>query len=179
MGGALSSPRGPAGTRILPSRSDKDEGEGGWFAGRRRFRLPCGESAGAVVRGIVRVAVAGGLALLPAVAQADCRAPATQLEMTVCAEADWQAADADLNAAYRAARGAMQAADAGWPAAQRGAEVALRDAQRAWIAFRDNACAAEGWPFRGGSAEPMVVYGCRARLTRDRAADLWALAAGR
>jgi uncharacterized protein YecT (DUF1311 family) len=116
--------------------------------------------------------------LLPGLAMADCRAPAYQAEMNFCAQADWEAADAELNAAYKAARVSMQRADASLPAAQRGGEVALRDAQRAWIAFRDNACAAEGWQFHGGSAEPMVIYGCRARLTRARTADLWALAGG-
>ncbi len=117
-------------------------------------------------------------AAAPAAAQTpNCANPVQQIEMTYCAEQNWLAADADLNAAYGAARAAMRALDADFAPAERGAEIALRDGQRAWITFRDATCAAEGWMMRGGSAEPMVIYGCRARLTRSRAADLWAMQA--
>lgn len=114
---------------------------------------------------------------LPAAAQSvNCYTATAQIELTFCAEQDWMAADADLNAAYAAAQAAMKAVDANLPVSLRGASVALRDAQRAWIPFRDAACAAEGYQMRGGSAEPMVIYGCRARVTQTRAADLWTLA---
>ena len=48
----------------------------------------------------------------------------------------------------------------------------MREAQRAWITFRDNACAAEGYAMKGGSAEPLVVYGCMRTLTLERTAHL-------
>ena len=113
----------------------------------------------------------------PATAQdVDCENAMSQMEMTYCAEQDWLMQDADLNDAYAAAKAAMRQVDAGLPKAERGAEAYLRDAQRAWIGFRDSACAAEGYLMHGGSAEPMVIYGCRARLTEARALDLWALA---
>ncbi|MFN4130056.1 MAG: lysozyme inhibitor LprI family protein [Paracoccaceae bacterium] len=108
----------------------------------------------------------------------DCSTAMTQLNMNTCAALDFEAADKDLNAAYARARTAMRRLDAGVSARQAGAEVALRDAQRAWIPFRDTACLAEGFLMRGGSAEPLLVFGCKARLTRQRAQDLWALAAG-
>ncbi len=108
----------------------------------------------------------------------DCAKPKVQLEMTFCAERDWQIADADLNAAYRAAQSEMKSIDAGLPAAEQGASAALRDGQRAWVTFRDAACTAEGYQWHGGSGEPMIIYACRARLTKDRAADLWGLAEG-
>lgn len=107
--------------------------------------------------------------------QVDCAKAMAQVELTYCAEQDWMAADAALNAAYKAARQAQQAIDADLPAAERGAEAQLRDAQRAWVSFRDAACAAEGYQMHGGSAEPMVIYGCRARLTEARTADLLVL----
>ncbi len=116
------------------------------------------------------------LALLlpaPLLAQApDCTAPQTQTDMTQCAVLDWQAADADLNVAYGKAVQAMQALDRDLPAGEAGAEAALRAAQRAWIAFRDAACTAEGFTMRGGTAEPMVVAICKARLTAARTQDL-------
>ena len=115
----------------------------------------------------MRLAGLGFVAALiafPAVAQeVDCTTAEAQVELTYCAEQDWLAADADLNAAYGVARERMQGIDADLPAAERGASDYLRDAQRAWVTFRDATCAAEGYAMHGGSAEPMVIYGCRAR----------------
>ncbi|MEO5616094.1 MAG: lysozyme inhibitor LprI family protein [Cypionkella sp.] len=117
------------------------------------------------------------LTALPAAAQdVDCANAETQIELTYCAEQDWLAADADLNAAYGVARKLMQSIDADLEASQRGAADYLRDGQRAWVTFRDATCAAEGYTMHGGSAEPMVIYGCRARLTEQRTADLEAMA---
>lgn len=121
-------------------------------------------------------AAAVGLAL-PASAQGvDCDNAQTQMEMTFCAEQDWQAADADLNAAYAAARQVVREIDAGLPKSEQGAEANLRDGQRAWVTFRDATCAAEGYAMHGGSAEAMLIYSCRARLTEQRGADLWTMA---
>lgn len=117
------------------------------------------------------------LAATPALAQeVDCAKAVAQMELTYCAEQEWMTADADLNDAYGAVRDLMRQVDAGLPEDQKGAEANLKAAQRAWITFRDAACAAEGYMMHGGSAEPMVIYGCRARLTESRAEDLWQLA---
>ena len=110
---------------------------------------------------------------LPAHAQdVDCSNAQTQMEMTFCAEQDWNAADVDLNNAYKAAMAVLRGVDANLPAAQRGGADYLKQAQRDWISFRDNACAAEGYPMYGGSIEEMIIYACRARLTRARVDDL-------
>ncbi|MBC7476566.1 MAG: DUF1311 domain-containing protein [Pseudorhodobacter sp.] len=102
----------------------------------------------------------------------DCANTETQMEMTYCAEQDWNDADADLNDAYKDAMAALKQVDADLPKADRHAAEYLRQAQRDWISYRDNACAAEGYSMHGGSAEPMVIYGCRARLTRERTEGL-------
>ena len=116
------------------------------------------------------------LTALPAAAQdVDCATAEVQMELTYCAEQDWLAADAELNAAYGVARDLMQGIDADLETSQRGAADYLRDGQRAWVTFRDATCAAEGYTMHGGSAEPMVIYGCRARLTEQRTADLEAM----
>lgn len=121
----------------------------------------------------MRLAVLLALTALPAAAQeADCTDPMTQSDMNQCAHADWQAQDAELNRAYKAALALLQDWDAGLPEAERGGAEALREAQRAWITFRDRACEAEGYAMKGGSAEPLLVYGCMARLTEDRAGQL-------
>ena len=124
-----------------------------------------------------QIAVLAGWSFLsPAQAQdANCTNPQTQLEMTQCAQQDWQATDADLNAAYKAAQVAMAEIDASLPDAEQGAATGLRDGQRAWITYRDAACATEGYLSHGGSIEPMVVAYCLARLTKARAADVWML----
>lgn len=117
----------------------------------------------------------------PATAQdVDCSNPTAQMEMTYCAEQDWNAADAALNAAYARAMDEMRRIDAdlaGLPNLV-GAVDALRAAQRAWIPYRDKACAAQGFMARGGTMEPMLIYQCRADLTRQRTQELETLAAG-
>lgn len=121
-----------------------------------------------------------GFALLagPAFAQnavVDCANAQAQVELTYCAEQDWLIADDALNAAYKEARAAMKQIDADLPADQRGAEDSLKEAQRAWVTFRDKACDAVGYRMHGGSAELMVIYGCRAMLTEQRTDGLRAL----
>ena len=134
----------------------------------------------------VLTASAGLLALLlpaaPASAQQDpdidCDNATVQMELTYCAEKDWQAADAKLNTAYSAAMKSMRAMDADLPADLKGAAEALKEAQRAWIPYRDKACAAAGFLARGGSMEPMLIYSCLAQLTADRTQELEQLAEG-
>lgn len=115
----------------------------------------------------------------PAGAQsADCATAVAQQDINQCVAADWEAADAELNRAYKAARARAAEIDSSLDAHQRGAADSLKAAQRAWITFRDAACATEGFVMRGGSAEPMLVYGCMASLTRSRTRDLWGFAEG-
>ena len=110
---------------------------------------------------------------LPAAAQEiDCANAVTQIDMNQCAYTDWEAADADLNAAYKRAMALLQKWDADMPEAEKGGAAALKDAQRAWITFRDKACEAEGHAMKGGSAEPLLVYGCMRQLTEDRTGQL-------
>ena len=110
---------------------------------------------------------------LPAAAQeVDCANAVTQQDMNQCAYADWEAADADLNAAYKRAMDLLKGWDADLPEAERGGAAALKEAQRAWISFRDKACEVEGYAMKGGSAEPLLVYGCMRQLTEDRTVQL-------
>jgi uncharacterized protein YecT (DUF1311 family) len=110
---------------------------------------------------------------LPAAAQeVDCENAVTQMEMNQCAYDDWEAADADLNMAYKRAMTLLKGWDAVLPDAEKGGAAALKEAQRAWITFRDKACEVEGYAMKGGSAEPLLVYGCMRQLTEDRTAQL-------
>lgn len=95
-----------------------------------------------------------------------------QSELNQCAYDDWKAQDKALNAVWVKAMAVMKAVDADLPEEERGAADRLRKGQKAWISFRDDTCAAEAYIMHGGSAEPMLVYGCMARLTEARTEDL-------
>ncbi len=124
----------------------------------------------------MRTFLAFCLLAAPAAAQeVDCANAMAQQDLNQCAYAEWEAADADLNAAYDAAMALLRDWDANLPADEQGGAAALKDAQRAWITFRDRGCEAEGFAMRGGSAEPLLVYGCMRQVTEDRARQLWAL----
>jgi uncharacterized protein YecT (DUF1311 family) len=105
-----------------------------------------------------------------------CDAPIAQMDMNACARIDFERADAELNRVYREEVTGAQQADREIDRSfdrRPGAEAVLREAQRAWVTFRDAQCTYEGYgEARGGSMEPMVVDGCRARITRERTAQL-------
>lgn len=106
---------------------------------------------------------------LPAAAQeVDCATAMAQADLNACAYEDWETADAALNDAYQEAMALLETWDANLPEDEQGGAEALREAQRAWITFRDQACAAEGYAMKGGSAEPLLVYGCMRLLTEER-----------
>lgn len=136
-------------------------------------------TAGSLFLGVTAGLLTGHafLFVAPAFAQdnIDCAKAEAQIELTYCAEQDWMAADKDLNAIYKKAIAAAKATDISLKEVTPdlvGAETALRDAQRAWVAYRDKACDAYGFTARGGTLEPMLVYACRADMTRQRITDL-------
>lgn len=102
----------------------------------------------------------------------DCAKAEIQIELNYCAEKDYEAADKALNAIWKTARAAAAAKDKDLDAVSRGAEAALLKAQRAWIDYRDAACDTESFSVRGGTAETMVLFGCKAELTRTRTGQL-------
>lgn len=102
----------------------------------------------------------------------NCQNPQFQQEMNQCAALEFQAADRELNKVYRGAIAFMKQIDTDQPEELVGAEDALRQAQRDWIRFRDGACEAEGFLFRGGTMEPLIVATCLTRLTQRRTSDL-------
>ena len=99
----------------------------------------------------------------------DCQNPKTQSDMTSCEVARHDAADKALNEQYKKTRAAMVAIDKDLDGDMKGAEKALVKAQRAWIDYRDAQCDAFGFQARGGTMEPMLVAGCLAEETDQRA----------
>ena len=110
----------------------------------------------------------------------NCDNPQAQLEMNMCAEQDFERADAELNRVYRSAIQSAQQADREYARTmanaggsdEPGEEASLREAERAWVTFRDAQCRGESFEARGGSMQPMLYGGCRATLTRARTAEL-------
>jgi uncharacterized protein YecT (DUF1311 family) len=104
---------------------------------------------------------------------------ANQIQMNQCSYESYQAADEDLNLAYRLARDALKRSDADivevygeLPENYQSGVIILRDAQRAWITFRDLSCQAEGQQYYGGSIRPLIENSCKENLTRARTEQL-------
>ncbi len=100
------------------------------------------------------------LIFLTAVApvKAGCDEPQTQTEMNICANEDFERADAALNDVYGAAISGLSPAH----------RTALKEAQRAWIKYRDLACQSYGLMAEGGSMASMLVSNCLSEVTRQR-----------
>ena len=126
-----------------------------------------------LTRPLIRWGLALGLLALPATAQdVDCAIAMAQADLNQCAYQDWEEADVRLNAVYKQVVAAYSDLDSYLSEDQGSSVETLRDAQRAWISFRDLTCEAEGFAMRGGSAEPLLVYGCMRALTEERTQHL-------
>ncbi|TIP34814.1 MAG: DUF1311 domain-containing protein, partial [Mesorhizobium sp.] len=91
------------------------------------------------------------LATAPAARAQECdRNDDSQSMLNICADADYQAADAKLNDAYKNIVSHNDQAS----------NKLLQTAQRAWIAFRDAECAYDTADSQGGSIHPMELSQC-------------------
>ena len=106
----------------------------------------------------------------------DCSNPQNQSTMNRCAFLDFEAADAELNAIWPAARKANATFAEYLPDNLKADEKALLEAQRAWITFRDAHCASIALPNIGGTIYPLIYNSCRADVTRQRTEQLRELA---
>jgi uncharacterized protein YecT (DUF1311 family) len=117
------------------------------------------------------------LLLIAGAQEPQCKDPTTQSDMTRCEILRFEVADRAMNKQWKATLALMREYDRtpegdGRP----GYADQLLKAQRAWLAYRDAHCDSDGYRMRGGSAEPMLVAGCRAELTEARTRQLAALA---
>lgn len=90
----------------------------------------------------------------------DCGNKQTQAEMNICSFDEFQAADAELNAAYqevlkRLAGGADRT-------------KLIIASQRNWIAFREAECKFKSHGVETGSVHPLIINHCMTNLTQDR-----------
>jgi uncharacterized protein YecT (DUF1311 family) len=111
--------------------------------------------------------IAAGLALLAGSAAAtsglDCIHAKTQLDMDACAQKDSDAADKQLNEAYRLLMATLD--DDGYKAK-------LKAAERNWMTFRDSECTFEVAEDEGGTIYQMTYTLCITRLTNARTRQL-------
>lgn len=119
-----------------------------------------------------------GALCAPAMAQPDdpCEDPSLlpQLEMNICLERFYQAADVELNRIWPEARATAKVFDADTPLGfEKGADAALLVSQRAWLAYRDSQCALAGFEARPGSSlHGMLLWTCMWELTDQRTKQL-------
>jgi uncharacterized protein YecT (DUF1311 family) len=91
-----------------------------------------------------------------------CQPDGNTLEMRKCASNQYQIADQKLNQTYQKLMGQLS------PERKK----RLIEAQRAWIAFRDKTCSFESSQVLGGTAEPLFLTQCLAKVTQQRVQDL-------
>jgi uncharacterized protein YecT (DUF1311 family) len=94
--------------------------------------------------------------------QVNCKNPQTTMEMSFCAERDYQAADRKLNQVYRQLQAKLSGKQ----------KQRMTNAQLAWIKFKDANCAYEGGQFEGGTIAGPIGTSCLARMTEQRTKEL-------
>ena len=97
----------------------------------------------------------------------DCKKAVSTPEVALCANDAYEAADKQLNAAYRAATAAIDKADVP-PDGRRDWRKALVEAQRRWIAYRDAECELVGFEWYGGTGRSGAMLDCARELTEAR-----------
>ncbi|NNE90339.1 MAG: DUF1311 domain-containing protein [Verrucomicrobiales bacterium] len=97
--------------------------------------------------------------LMMLVASAGVAFSQSQSEMNHQAKYQFEFADKALNKIYQAALKKLHDEEA---------EKKFREAQRAWVKFRDAEAESVSDEMRGGSASPLLFFGTKARLTRER-----------
>jgi len=115
------------------------------------------------------------LSAMTAEPELDCDNAMAQPDLNACAYLEYERTDAALNAQWKITAAKLKEQDKGFDRTydkRPGFFDTELAAQRAWLTYRDQHCASEGYSMRGGSAESMVISGCRAQLTEARTKQL-------
>lgn len=92
----------------------------------------------------------------------NCDNASTTIETRLCLDRKLQKADVQLNKNYKSCMNKLDQT----------AKSKLLKAQRAWIAFRDAQCEFSADEMRGGTLETVLLLGCNASMTEERAEEL-------
>jgi uncharacterized protein YecT (DUF1311 family) len=117
-----------------------------------------------VMRRIAVLALFGLLAAIPPAVAAECNDQSNQMELDICADQDFRAADKALNETYGEIVKRLSDDSDG--------HKRLSAAQKAWIAFRDAECDFQAGNSIDGSIYPMLISMCRTGLTQKRTTEL-------
>ena len=120
-------------------------------------RMPLIIAVGALV-------VCGAIASPAAAVPPKCNDQSNQMELDVCADQEFKAADTALNRSYSEIQKRL-ADDAD-------GKKRLTVAQKAWIGFRDAECDFQTFNSKDGSIYPMIVSECLTAMTKKRTEEL-------
>lgn len=126
--------------------------------------------------GLLQVLVIAGMPSASRATQAedlgiDCKKAVSTPDVTICVNDAYEAADKQLNAAYRDATAAIDKTGVP-PDARRDWRKALIEAQRRWIAYRDAECELVGFEWYGGTGRSNATLDCARNLTEARTKTL-------
>lgn len=113
----------------------------------------------------------------------NCNDAQSNLEMKMCAQRDFEAADKELNEVYakaiKDARDTYQDSKT-LPGAEKmpNLEDKLRGVQRAWLAYRDTNCEYQSLMYWGGSHASLAYGLCKVDMTKARTKELKELITG-
>jgi uncharacterized protein YecT (DUF1311 family) len=96
-------------------------------------------------------------ACLTALAQ-DCSNPQTQTDLNLCAKAQYEKADKELNKIYQLVLTKLVKSE----------KEKVKNAEITWIKYRDAECEAEAKVWEGGSIVGLIKGECLTKLTKQR-----------
>lgn len=109
----------------------------------------------------------------------NCADPLFQAEINMCARADAEAADKEMQGVLEQVIAQYRQQDRDYAdlgPEYVGAEMLLAASQKSWAASRSDFCGARGLTNYGGSMRPAVISACFAMLARSRTEELrWLL----
>jgi uncharacterized protein YecT (DUF1311 family) len=109
---------------------------------------------------LIGTAIASPAAAIPP----GCNDQSNQMELDICADQEFKAADTVLNQTYAEIQKRL-AEDAD-------GKKRLTTAQKAWIGFRDAECDFQTYLTKDGSIHPMLVSECLTTMTKKRTEEL-------
>lgn len=94
--------------------------------------------------------------------QPNCSKPITDRELRICSQLDYDRENSKLDRVYNQLQKQLPS----------NRKQQLIQSQKLWMAFRDAYCDLRKSPVAGGTAEPIIHYGCLSHLTKLRTSEL-------
>jgi uncharacterized protein YecT (DUF1311 family) len=91
-----------------------------------------------------------------------CEDSKTQLDMNLCYQKQFKAADAELNRVYNRLASKLEGEG----------RAKLKASEVSWLKYRDDNCDYEAFLYEGGTLQPAIYSTCMERVTKVRTAEL-------